>query len=226
MYRSVRAALGLLVVAVLPIIATAQTGSIRGRVVDSARAEPLNESRVSLLPPAGTQIGATTTDLRGRYRFDRVATGEYRISVGAIGFPARDFPGVRVVAGGTVVDLTLGARAAVLPDLVALTPLRSPIRDAIRRQPVTATVITQREVEDRAALTIADHLKGVAGVASSEGGLVQSNIVARGFNNIFSGSLLALIERGRYRLQEAWQRIPQEVSSSTDRSGPLRNSKR
>src|SRR6185436_2388303 len=42
------------------------------------------------------------------------------------------------------------------------------------------------------SLTTTDHLKGTPGLDISQGGIVQSNVVARGFNNIFSGSMLVL----------------------------------
>src|SRR6185503_798143 len=44
----------------------------------------------------------------------------------------------------------------------------------------------------RPSLTTSDHLKSTPGVDVSQGGIVQSNVVARGFNNAFSGALLML----------------------------------
>ncbi len=41
-------------------------------------------------------------------------------------------------------------------------------------------------------MTAADQVQGLAGVDVSKGGIAQSNVVARGFNNTFSGSLLML----------------------------------
>jgi outer membrane receptor for ferrienterochelin and colicins len=60
--------------------------------------------------------------------------------------------------------------------------------------PAAAFVVNTEEVQERPALTVADHLKSIPGVDISQGGLVQSNVVARGFNNIFSGALLTLID--------------------------------
>ena len=50
------------------------------------------------------------------------------------------------------------------------------------------------QVTERPTLTVTDHLKGLAGVDISQGGLVQANVVGRGFNNIFSGATLMLID--------------------------------
>ena len=48
------------------------------------------------------------------------------------------------------------------------------------------------EIAERPTVTVADHLKGVPGVDVNAGGIAQANIVARGFNNAFSGALLML----------------------------------
>ena len=50
------------------------------------------------------------------------------------------------------------------------------------------------EITDRPALTVIDHVKTLPGIDVSTGGLVQSNVVGRGFNNVFSGGLLMLID--------------------------------
>ena len=41
-------------------------------------------------------------------------------------------------------------------------------------------------------MTVADHLRGLQGVDATTGGIAQTNIVTRGFNNAFSGALLTL----------------------------------
>ena len=41
-------------------------------------------------------------------------------------------------------------------------------------------------------MTVTDHLRSTPGVDINRGGIVQSNVVARGFNNAFSGSMLML----------------------------------
>ena len=57
-----------------------------------------------------------------------------------------------------------------------------------------SSVVPQVQVTERPTLTVTDHLKGLAGVDISQGGLVQANVVGRGFNNIFSGATLMLID--------------------------------
>jgi iron complex outermembrane receptor protein len=58
--------------------------------------------------------------------------------------------------------------------------------------PATVEVVETEEIRERAAPTVIDHVKGEAGVDVAQTGLSQSNVVARGFNNIFSGALLVM----------------------------------
>jgi len=55
-------------------------------------------------------------------------------------------------------------------------------------------VISSENIESRSTLTPTEHIKGLTGVDVASTGLNQSNVVVRGFNNIFSGALLVLTE--------------------------------
>ncbi|MBT6147928.1 MAG: TonB-dependent receptor, partial [Gemmatimonadetes bacterium] len=50
------------------------------------------------------------------------------------------------------------------------------------------------EIETRAALSVSEHIRDQPGVDFAKTGLVQSNVVVRGFNNIFSGAMLVLTD--------------------------------
>jgi outer membrane receptor for ferrienterochelin and colicins len=58
--------------------------------------------------------------------------------------------------------------------------------------PSSIQVVGAQAIATRPSVTAVDHLKNTPGVDISQGGLIQSNVVARGFNNIFSGSMLML----------------------------------
>jgi outer membrane receptor for ferrienterochelin and colicins len=60
--------------------------------------------------------------------------------------------------------------------------------------PASVSVVPTVEITERPALSVTDHLKALPGVDISQGGLVQANVVGRGFNNIFSGALLTLTD--------------------------------
>jgi len=64
--------------------------------------------------------------------------------------------------------------------------------DKVVDAPAGVTIVTQQAVATRPSLTVVDHIKSVPGLDVSTGGIVQSNVVSRGFNNAFSGTLLTL----------------------------------
>jgi iron complex outermembrane receptor protein len=63
--------------------------------------------------------------------------------------------------------------------------------------PAHVETVDAREIEARPAITPTDHLRALPGVDVASTGVMTSNVVARGFNNIFSGALL-MITDNRY----------------------------
>ncbi|MFQ5752371.1 MAG: TonB-dependent receptor plug domain-containing protein, partial [bacterium] len=78
--------------------------------------------------------------------------------------------------------------------------------------PASINVIESRAVESRTALTATEHLKAVPAVDIITAGLNQSRVVIRGFNGLFSGSLLSLVDNRITRIPavrlNAFQMIP------------------
>lgn len=107
-----------------PLVA-APNGTLSGRVeIDVSRQRmPVRRARVTLTADAGATPSTTLTDTDGRYRFDRVAAGAYRVRAEKPGFvpmpadPARpsDPPApVHVTAGDAAMFDVLMQRGAAL----------------------------------------------------------------------------------------------------------------
>jgi outer membrane receptor for ferrienterochelin and colicins len=170
-----------------PLGLAAQTGAVTGRVVDPA-GQPL--SRVDVVAYAGaTLVAGSTTSDAGVYRIANLPAGSYSIAARGLGFrPA----GAQVtLAPGQVVslDLTMEPAPSRL-DPVVVTGTGEPER--LLTAPAAIQVVEAEEIERRPTVTIADHVRTLPGVDATQGGIAQSNIVVRGFNNAFSGSLLTL----------------------------------
>jgi outer membrane receptor for ferrienterochelin and colicins len=60
--------------------------------------------------------------------------------------------------------------------------------------PARVEVVGEQAVDERPAVSVAEHLRNTPGVDIATTGIQSSNVVARGFNNIFSGSLHALTD--------------------------------
>lgn len=168
-------------------------GTVSGRVTEAEGGRPIANARVQILLPNGAPVASGTSRTDGSYRILNVAPGSYTVKISYIGFAPREFPGTAVSGGGTAtVDATLATQATQLAELEVIGVSRTP--EKVLDAPASVGVVTQTEIEERPALTVADHLKGLPGVDISQGGLVQSNVVGRGFNNIFSGALLTLTD--------------------------------
>ena len=169
--------------------ARAQSGSIAGRVTDSTTSAPLSGATVRALSGA-TVAGMATAGDDGSYRIANLSPGTYEVAVTRLGFSAKRVAGVRVEAGGTAqVDVRMSEFVTQLnPAVVTASRREEKVLDA----PASISVVETREIAQRPSVTVADHLKGVPGVDINAGGIAQANIVARGFNNAFSGSLLTL----------------------------------
>jgi outer membrane receptor for ferrienterochelin and colicins len=185
--------LATLLFAALPGTALAQAGAIAGRVTDSTRSEALSGAQVEVLDAAtGRRVGSAATGGSGAFRVE-VPAGTYTVLVRLVAFTQKRFPDIRVTAGATAtLDVSLVPTVLQLGELTVVSTSRVP--EKITEAPADITVIPSVQISERPALTVTDHLAAVPGVSISQGGLLQSNVVSRGFNNIFSGSLLTLID--------------------------------
>jgi iron complex outermembrane receptor protein len=183
-----------LALALLATPAAAQSGTISGRVTDAGGERPVAGVNITLFRDAATvPAGTAVTASNGTYRIVGVAPGTYRVRATLIGFAPVTREGVVLSEGGTAtVDFALQPQAAVLGDIEVFSVSRQP--EKVIAAPASVSVIQTTELAERPALTITDHLKTVPGVDISQGGLVQSNVVGRGFNNVFSGALLMLTD--------------------------------
>ena len=191
MARALRTLLLSFVVALVTAVpARAQSGIVSGKVTGADGPLP---GAIVRLEANGLVAAQGKTGSDGNYRITGVAPGTYTLRVVNVGYGPRDFPNTTVAAGGTVtVDAVLAQAPMRLEEVLVTTPSKVPEKQTDAPAAVFAQL--RQEIEERPALTIADHLKSIPGADVVQGGLVQSNIVARGFNNIFSGALLTLID--------------------------------
>jgi iron complex outermembrane receptor protein len=170
----------------------AQTGSIAGTVTDKSNATPFAGAIVEARGSAGTVAGSTTSGPNGSYRITGLPAGTYTVGARFIGFTAAVAQNVTVTSGGSA-TVNLGIEPTVIQlEQVIVSASRRPEKQT--DAPAMSSVVPEVQITERPTLTVTDHLKGLPGVDISQGGLVQSNVVGRGFNNIFSGATLMLID--------------------------------
>ena len=67
-------------------------------------------------------------------------------------------------------------------------------KEKVLEAPASISVISREEIENNVSLTTSDHLYSTSGVDVSKTGLTSSNVVTRGFNNVFSGAVLTMVD--------------------------------
>lgn len=169
---------------------SAQSGILSGKVTDAASGKSLENAQVQVQAGAAPSFGAVS-GADGVYRVNNLPAGTYTLTVRRLGYVPRTLAAQNVRAGTTTTaDIVLTAQAVELNQTVVTASRNYP--EKALDAPASIAVISSEKIEEKPAITIADHLRATAGVDISKGGIVQSNIVTRGFNNAFSGAVLLL----------------------------------
>ena len=128
--------------------AIVQTGTVEGRARTEAGDAPVPFALVRLLPADSSPLPSDNpaqgiTNAEGRYRFDGVAPGRYRVQLLQVGFrPVLSDP-VHVAAGETVrLDLRVASQPLVLPP-VTVTADACVQADKLRQHPQLQTLWQQ-----------------------------------------------------------------------------------
>ena len=166
-------------------------GVLHGRVSDRS-GEGLSGAIVRVNGPALTAEKVTTTDETGAYRVADLPPAAYEVRVSHIGYKTAVRANVAVAAGQEVeLDFALQSQIIFLGQSVVSASRR---QEKILDAPASVSVVEGDEIRNNPVLSVADHIKDLPAVDFAKTGLVQSNVVVRGFNNVFSGTLLTLTD--------------------------------
>ncbi|MEK6612432.1 MAG: TonB-dependent receptor [Gemmatimonadota bacterium] len=169
--------------------AAAQSGSIGGKITDEAGAG-IGNATVQLVEGLRT-AGVMQSGVDGSYRFLSLKAGSYAVKATRIGFRPGRVDGIAVTSAARTVNIKLSEVATML-NTVAITGIAE--EEKVNKAPAAISVISQQSINENVTTTATEQLRNVPGIDITSGGIVQSNVVARGFNNIFSGSLLTLTD--------------------------------
>ena len=97
--------------------------------------------------------------------------------------------------GGDTEDMTgITDQSSEIIELEQVSVTVSRRREKVLEAPASVAVVSASQIKDRVTSTVSEHLKLVRAVDVATTGLGASHAVVRGFNNVFSGSLLALVD--------------------------------
>lgn len=126
------------------ISAIAQTGSIKGKVLDKTSKEPLPFANV-IVEMNGSQAGGAQTDFDGNFTIKPLQPGKYNLKATFVGYTSAEITGVLVSSDKiTFQDVTL-TKGAVDITAVDVTDYKNPIID--KGNPSSQTTITQEEIQ-------------------------------------------------------------------------------
>ena len=168
-----------------------QAATLNVTVTDARTGEKLDGISVTAVSQAGTS-NEGVSDAAGMLEIADLATGAYTIVASAPGYTDKTMANVELVADGTTsVEIALSSDVIQL-DQVSVTASRR--REKVLEAPASVAVVSASQIRDRVAPSVTEHLKSVGGVDVVNTGLGSSHVVVRGFNNVFSGSLLSLVD--------------------------------
>ena len=196
MYKAILVALALMSGAGL-VESQEGMGGLYGRVSDGSE-EGLSGAVVVVAGPALTAEKVTTTDEAGAYRVENLPPAAYEVRVSHVGFKTAVRANVAVAAGQEVeLDFVLESQIIFLGQSVVSASRR---QEKILDAPASVSVVEGSEIRNKPALSVVDHVQDLPAVDFAKTGLAQSNVVVRGFNNVFSGTLLTLTDNRLARL--------------------------
>ena len=118
--------------------------------------------------------------------------GEYTVNVTFMGFLAKTYA-VSLGSESATKTLDVALKPSLLNfGVISVTASRTP--EKIVDAPASVSVVKAEDIQERTTLTPTEHIKGLPAVDVASTGLNQSNAVVRGFNSIFSGALLVLVD--------------------------------
>lgn len=169
-------------------IAFAQSVMLSGRVTTPG-GEAVPGATVKLSSGGSTVAKGAYTDTRGRYTVKGIASGTYTVTVTAVGYQTKIVENVE--ANGGKLDITI-SETAIDMDVMVVTASRT--LQKASEAPASVTVVEPRAIREAPKTNPVEHIRGVAGVDYAQTGISQQSATVRGFNNVFSGSLLTLTD--------------------------------
>jgi len=185
-----------------------QNAALKGIVKDKETTEALPGANI-VVASDDLKTG-TAAGLDGTFELPQLPPGDYSVTVTFIGYKESVLEDVSLQPG-QIRQLTIRLQpTGVQVNPVTVTASRRP--EKLLEAPAAISILETESVEQRMALTATEHLKAMPAVDIISAGLNQSRVVVRGFNDLFSGSLLSMVDNRITRVPavrlNAFQMIP------------------
>ena len=143
-----------------------------------------------------------------------VPPGNYRIEITFIGYRAEIRERVAVHSGrSTTLNVILTEQVILLEQSVVSASRR---REKILDAPASVTVVESADIRKNPSMNVADHVKDLPSVDFAKTGLANSSIVVRGFNSVFTGTLLMMTDNRLARVPSVRVNAPNFIPITSD----------
>ena len=177
----------ILVVAVMSM----QAATLNITVTDTRTGNRLSDVSITLTFEDGA-VATGTSDATGTLEVSDLGAGIYTITASSLGYTDTVASEVVLADDETKsLEITLSSEAIQL-EQISVTASRR--REKVLEAPASVALVGNSEIKDRVSPSVTEHLKSVRAVDVVTAGLGASYVVVRGFNNVFSGSLLSLVD--------------------------------
>ena len=172
-------------------VMSVEAATLNITMTDTQMGNRLNGASVTVTPKTGdatTGVSGTT----GTLEIPNLAAGVYTITASLSGYADAVAADVALAADETKsIEIAFSSKVIQL-EQISVTASRR--REKVLEAPASVALVGDSEIKDRVAPSVTEHLKSVRAVDVVNAGLGASYVVVRGFNNVFSGSLLSLVD--------------------------------
>ena len=173
------------------IMVSAEAATLNITVKDVRTGNGLNDVSITLTSD-GSTVATGDSDATGSLEISDLAAGVYKITASSPGYTDTVVSDVALADDETKsLEITLSSEAIQL-EQISVTASRR--REKVLEAPASVALVADSEIKDRVSPSVTEHLKSVRAVDVVTAGLGASYVVVRGFNNVFSGSLLSLVD--------------------------------
>lgn len=172
-------------------VMSVQAATLNITVTDARTGSSLKDVSITATFEDGA-VATGNSDASGTLEISDLAVGVYTITVSFPGYTDTVVSDVTLADDETKsLEITLSSEAIQL-EQISVTASRR--REKVLEAPASVALVGNSEIKDRVSPSVTEHLKSVRAVDVVTAGLGASYVVVRGFNNVFSGSLLSLVD--------------------------------
>ncbi len=170
---------------------TTHAATLNITVTDAQTGNQIQNVSITVKPQTG-DASKGMTDTNGTLTMSDLSAGVYTITAAASGYTDNVLTNVEVTEDETKsVNITLSSDVIEL-DKVSVTASRR--KEKVLEAPASVALLDDSQIQDRVAMSVTEHIKSLRAVDVVTSGIGTSYVVVRGFNNVFSGNLLSLVD--------------------------------